>query len=86
MSRADKLLERFLSKPKDFTFDELRRLLKRSGYEEVKSGKTSGARVAFINRQTKSIIRLHTPHPNSELRRYQLDDAEEVLRRAGVIK
>lgn len=86
MGRADKLIQRFLSKPKDFTFEELRRLLRSCGYEEVKTGKTSGARVAFINHKTKSIIRLHRPHPTPVLKRYQLDDMEETLRKAEVIK
>ncbi len=85
MSKADKLLNRFLSKPKDFTFDELKKLLKSFGYEEAKTGKTSGSRVAFINHQTKSVIRLHRPHPNPVLKRYQLDNAEDVLRKAEVI-
>ena len=86
MSKAKKLLQRFLSKPTDFTFEELERLLKGFGYEEAKTGKTSGSRVAFLNKQTKSIIRLHKPHPNPELKRYQLTEAEEILRKAGVIK
>jgi len=86
MSKAEKLLLRFLSKPRDFTFDELGKLLKSLGYEEAKTGKTSGARVAFINHQTKDIIRMHRPHPSPELKRYQLDDAEEALRKAEVIK
>jgi hypothetical protein len=86
MSKTEKLLHRFLSKPKDFTFDEFRKLLKGFGYEEAKTGKTSGSRVAFINHETKNIIRMHRPHPTPELKRYQLDDAEEALRKAEVIK
>lgn len=86
MSKTEKLLQRLLSKPKDFTFEELKRLLKSFGYEETKTGKTSGSRVAFINYKTKSIIRLHRPHPNPELKRYQLDDLEEALRKAEAIK
>ena len=58
----------------DFSFEELRKLLESFGYEEAKTGRASRARVAFINHQTKSIIRLHKPHPNPELKRYQLDD------------
>jgi hypothetical protein len=86
VSKAEKLLTRFLSKPKDFTFDELRKLLGRFGYEETKTGKTSGSRVAFINHRTKHIIRLHKPHPDPELKRYQLNDIEEELKKIGVIK
>lgn len=86
MSKAEKLLKRFLSKPKDFTFDELTRLLHGFGYEEVKLGKTSGSRVAFINYETKHIIRLHKPHPKPELKRYQLDYVEEELKNKGLIE
>ena len=86
MSKAEKLLKRFLSKPRDFTYDELRRLLRLFGYEEATTGKTSGSRVAFINHKTKHIIRLHKPHPNPELKRYQINDIEEELRKMGVIE
>jgi hypothetical protein len=86
MSKAEKLLKRFLSKPKDFTYDELERLLRAFDYEKAKTGKTSGSRVAFINHKTKHIIRLHKPHPNPELKRYQINDIEEELRKLGVIK
>ncbi|HAK87772.1 MAG: hexulose-6-phosphate isomerase [Nitrospirae bacterium GWC2_46_6] len=86
MSKTEKLLQRFLLKPKDFTFEELGKLLKGFGYEEAKTGRASGSRVAFINRKTKSIIRLHRPHPSPELKRYQLDDVEEALRKVEVIK
>lgn len=86
MSKAEKILKRFLSKPKDFTYDELRRLLRSIGYEETKMGKSSGSRVAFINHNTQHIIRLHKPHPNPELKHYQINDIEEKLRKMGVIK
>ena len=86
MSKTEKLLQRCLSKPKDFTFEDLRRLLQSFGYQEAKTGKTSGSRVAFINHQTKNIIRLHKPHPHPELKRYQLDDIEDALKKAEVIK
>lgn len=86
MGKAEKLLKRFLSKPKDFTYDELKRLLKSFDYEEAKTGKTSGSRVAFINHTTKHIIRLHKPHPKPELKQYQLNDIEQELRERGLIK
>ena len=72
MSKAEKLLERFLSKPVDFTFEELKRLLKSLGYEEARTGKTAGSRIAFICQETRHIIRIHKPHPAPELKRYQL--------------
>jgi len=86
VGKVEKLLRRFLSKPKDFTYDEMINLLRSFGYEEAKTGKTSGSRVAFINHKTKHIIRLHKPHPKPELKQYQLKDIEDELRRTGVIK
>ena len=85
MSRDEKLISRLLSKPKDFTYDELRRVLRRLGYEENQSGKTSGSRVAFVNHDTLHIIRLHKPHPNNELKQYQLEQVIEELKSRRLI-
>ncbi|MBI4690796.1 MAG: type II toxin-antitoxin system HicA family toxin [Nitrospirae bacterium] len=86
MGKTEKLLQRFLSKPKDFTYAEIKKLLRSFGYEEAKIGKTSGSRVAFINHKTKHIIRLHKPHPKPELKHYQINDIEDELKKMGVIK
>jgi len=83
MSRRQKLLQRFLARPRDFTLDELVALLKGFGYKEVKIGKTAGSRVAFFNEENRNIIRLHRPHPGNVLKRYQLDDVDRHLRRKG---
>lgn len=86
MSKRDKLLERLLNKPKDFTYNELKTLLSGFGYEEDHSGKTSGSRIKFINYHTKKIISLHKPHPDNTLKSYQIDDILEELQKQGVIK
>lgn len=83
MSKAEKLLNRFLLKPTDFNYDELRKLLRAFGYEEIKA---SGSRVSFYNSKTEHIIKLHKPHPKPVLKRYQLDDIEDALRKEGQIK
>jgi len=85
MSKHEKLLKRFLSNPKDFTYDELRTLLKGFGYSENTVGSTSGSRVAFINDKTQHIIRLHKPYPHNILKRYQIELIEEELRQLEVI-
>ena len=85
MSRHEKTIRRFLAKPKDFTFGELRALLSGFGYREVKTGKTAGSRVAFIEEKGKHMIRLHKPHSGNVLKRYQLDDLEQELRRKGIL-
>lgn len=78
MSRKQKLLDRFLSMPTDFHFDELVRLLKHFGYCEVRKGKTSGSRVKFVNKDGVPII-LHKPHPDGILKNYQIRQIKEFL-------
>ena len=85
MSRHDKLLARFRSRPTDFAFDELRTLLRGLGYVELTTGKTGGSRVAFCNSDTKHIIRLHRPHPAKQLKRYQVEEVLAELVRIGAI-
>ncbi|CEK10132.1 type II toxin-antitoxin system HicA family toxin [Legionella hackeliae] len=84
MTKIDKLRQRFLSKPKDFTWDELRVLLKSMGFEEYNSGKTSGSRVKFIHTQYGDIM-LHKPHPNPELKGYQIKQILAQLKKEGLL-
>ena len=85
MSRHDKLLVRFRSRPKDFTFAELRTLLRGLGYTELTGGRTGGSRVAFHNADRRHIIRLHRPHPAKVLKRYQVEEVLAELARVGAI-
>ena len=85
MSKRDKLIERLLQKPLDFEYDEARTLLGKLGYKEENRGRTSGSRVAFVHTETKHIIRLHKPHPNNILKKYQIDQLIEELENQGVI-
>jgi len=85
MSRKDKLLKRLLAKPKDLTYEELNSLLRYFGYEEFKKGKTSGSRRAFVNRDSKHIIRLHKPHPKNILKMYQINEIIEELSKQNLL-
>lgn len=85
MSTLEKLLIRFLTKPRDFKYTELTRLLNQLGYVEIKKGKTSGSRVAFINEKTMHIIRLHKPHPKNILKQYQIELIIEELNNEELI-
>jgi len=62
MSAKEKLIERFKRQPKDFTFDELKKLLDGFGFELSNKGKTSGSRVRFQNSELQVIIDIHKPH------------------------
>ena len=86
MTKARKVLERFLSRPKDFTFAELRVLLSDLGHQEAKVGKTSGSRVAFYNREIDDLIKLHRPHPSSIVKRCYLDEMRVHLKDRGLIQ
>lgn len=78
MTKYEKLINRFLSKPKDFTWQELIKLLAGFGYELVSSGKTGGSRARFIHTDYPPIV-LHKPHPKMILKRYQIDDITNLL-------
>jgi hypothetical protein len=86
MSSHEKLLERFLRLPKDFTWSELKSLLRKYGYIQSNKGKTSGSRVRFEKEDSDIKLDLHKPHPQDILKPYQLKDTLEFLTRIGVIK
>lgn len=86
MSQFEKLVNRFLSGPKDFTFEELTRLLNGLGYHEEKKGKTSGSRVRFYNEKLQHPILLHKPHPGNILKAYQMKEILDELRAKGLIQ
>jgi hypothetical protein len=86
MSSHEKLLERFLRLPKDFTWDELSRLLKKYEYEQNNKGKTSGSRVVFEKEDSEISLDLHKPHPKNILKPYQMKDILEFLKRIEIIK
>jgi hypothetical protein len=71
VSRQEKLLKRFLAKPKDFTWSELKTLLGSFGYQDASSGKTGGSRRRFTH-TTRGPIILHKPHPDETLKAYQV--------------
>lgn len=86
MSKKEKLLERLKTKPKDFTYDELKTLLKHLGFIEDYKGKTSGSRVVFYNRDANSKVEVHKPHPQNVMKGYAIDNVLDVLKEIGVIK
>ena len=85
MSRHEKLVRKFLVKSGNFTFNELRTLLNGFGYEELTSGKTSGSRVAFYNKNNEHIIRIHKPHPDNNLKKYQIEYIIDELKNMEIL-
>jgi len=84
MSTREKLLERFIAQPNDFTFNELRLLMTSFGFQEVSKGRTSGSRVAFKHEVYPAIL-LHKPHPGNIVKRYALKQVYEYLKNNEII-
>lgn len=83
MSKKDKLVERLLKRPKDFTFDEMESLLSYFGYRSKQGGAGSG--VKFIKHGSNEVINFHKPHPSGILKRYVLDQVIEKLGKDGLL-
>lgn len=82
LAAIEKLVERFKQSPKDFTWNELTRLLAHFGYEE-KKGK--GSRRKFTKDGLPTII-LHEPHPKNEVKQYALKYVREMLESEGMLE
>ena len=85
MGTKEKLRNRFLKMPSDFTFDEMQRLLEGYGYEKSNKGKTSGSRLIFKNGNKRPIM-LHKPHPDNIVKEYAMKQVFDDLKEAGFIK
>ena len=85
MGTKEKLIERFKNQPKDFTFDEMEKLLFIFGYVKSDKGKTSGSRVIYKNGNKRPIM-LHKPHPGNILKSYAMKQVLNDLTEAGFIK
>ncbi len=85
MTKKDKLVERFLSLPKDFTFDELVKLMISLGFELSNKGKTSGSRVEFIHKNLNARWFAHKPHPGKIMKKYALKDLKIFLTETGFL-
>jgi hypothetical protein len=80
MSKAEKLLVRLLSRPKDFTYTELKTALTSLGYVEEQS---TGSGICFKSKTLK--IKLHKPNPGNILKQYQISLVVDELKKEGLI-
>ena len=76
MAQIDKIKEKVSNHSKSVTWQEVKKLFKSCGYEERKG---KGSRRKFVNKKTKSIISLHEPHPQKELKQYAVKEIKEHL-------
>lgn len=84
MSRHEKLIVRFKGRPKDFTWQEMLRLLEGLGCRAEPTGKTSGSRRLFTHPSASSIV-LHRPHPGNIVKEYVIKDKLQALTKDGLI-
>jgi len=83
MSTKEKLIERFMRQPKDFTWDELVRLFSIFGFEMDNKGKSSGSRASFIKDGEAHTV--HKPHPSNNLKEYVMKSVRHFLVEKGFI-
>jgi len=84
VTRRDKLVARLRSRPRDFTWDELVRLLNALGYRESTAGRTGGSRRRFVH-PTAPTLAFHKPHPGNVVKMYVVDAVIETLTAEGLI-
>lgn len=78
MGTKEKLIKRFESLPKDFTWDEFVRLFGVLGFELGNKGKTSGSRVIFTKGSISYIA--HKPHPERYIKSYVMKQVLQFLK------
>ena len=85
MTKINKLLKKFKSNPKDFSYEELTQILKYFGYEELKTGKSTGSARKFKN-NCGDVIIFHKPHPSNIIKPYVINQIIEKLERINYVK
>ena len=85
MSRLSRILERLLYPRNTTTFQELECELGKLGYQQKRTGKTSGSRRGYFNPDAKHIILLRKLHPGKELKKYAMNLIFEELKKQKLI-
>ncbi|MCF7530264.1 type II toxin-antitoxin system HicA family toxin [Neisseria lisongii] len=83
MSKAEKLLARLCSVPKDFTWSELVAVMEKNGFT-LHTGSGSGRK--FIHETQQITVAMHEPHPGNIVKPYALRLAIDGLKQTGAIK
>lgn len=85
VSQKDELIARLKSKPTDFTIAELNSVMSKCGCTKSNRGKTSGSAIAYVHSDTGSICKVHSPHPQKEIKPYCIRLVIAFLEDAGEI-
>lgn len=81
MSKRQKALQRLLTKPADFTWNELKSVMEALGFELKVTG---GSGRKFV--KPDAVFMIHEPHPYKLLKAYQIRAVIEFLTREGHLK
>lgn len=86
MSKIEKTIAKLKKKPtpKDFTWEELGKVLQHFLFTPLGKGSTCGSRRKFIS-MDMVIISFHEPRPRDELKKYQIEQVLEILRSEGLL-
>lgn len=83
MGTKEKLIARFKTLPKDFTWAEYSRLFYILGFVLDNKGKTSGSRVIFLKGEMSYTA--HKPHPERFIKGYVMKQTLDFLTKNGQI-
>lgn len=86
MNKKEKLIKRFRTLPRDFTFEEVEVLFQGCGFVLTNKGATSGSRVKFFNEIDKNAYIMHKPHPSNIIKGYIMRDILNFLMKNNYIK
>jgi hypothetical protein len=86
MNKKEKLVKRFRTLPKDFTFEEVVTLFQIYGFSLENKGSTSGSRIKFYNKHDENAFIMHKPHPSNIIKGYMMRDILNYLLHNNYIK
>lgn len=84
MGKKEKLIKELKKRPKTFAYSDAESLLNYLNFVRSDKGRTSGSRVMFTNEAHGSIL-LHKPHPQKDLKSYQIKQLADYLEQEGLI-
>ena len=85
MSQKDNSIARLKTKPKDFTIAELDSLMSKCGCRKTQRGRTSGSAISYVHEKSKRVLKIHSPHPQKELKPYMINAVLEFLEQISEI-
>ena len=86
MNKKEKLIKRFRTLPRDFTFEEVVSLFQSFGFELENKGATSGSRIKFYNEADQNAYIMHRPHPRNIIKGYMMRDILNFMMKNNYIK